>query len=176
VRAFLAIEVPPLTAPVPWPRNPERHLTLRFLGEIPPESAGAIAAAVEDAVREVEPFGVVYRSGGMFPDATRPRVAWIGLGEGAEALKQLAGRIDRALVPLGFPPEARPFTPHVTVLRIRGPADAQRARELVGALGDAPLGRDRVEEVVLFESLLSPGGVAHIPRARLRLRTAHSSA
>jgi 2'-5' RNA ligase len=169
VRLFVAVEVPPLSAEVDWPRPPERHLTLRFLGELPPESVDRLRAAMSRAVEGMAPFPVRYRSAGLFPEVGPPRVAWVGVEEGARELTELAGRLDRALEEEGFSREPRPFRPHVTIGRIRDPRERDRFVALVRSLVDRELGRGRVEEVVLFESELRPGGAVHTPRARARL-------
>jgi 2'-5' RNA ligase len=102
------------------PRN--WHLTLRFLG-------ATTAAAREHFVHELgglaapPRFRVSLATPGAFPSARRARVLWVGVGDGAEALRRLAGEIEGAARRAGFPPETQAYTPHLTLSRIQPPAD-----------------------------------------------------
>ena len=112
-----------------WVRVDGLHLTLRFLGATPDEKQSQIAAALEAASAGVAPFRVALSGGGAFPDPRRPRVLWIGINEGAALLAGLARRLDERLAPLGWPPEGRPFAPHLTLARTDGvPGADERAR------------------------------------------------
>jgi 2'-5' RNA ligase len=169
VRSFIALEVPPLAPELPWPRPPERHLTLRFLGEVDPERVPALIGAIRAAVEGTAPFEVEYRSAGFFPPSGAPRVAWVGVGEGRAELLALAGRLEAALGPLGWAPEGRGFHPHVTFYRLRGREEALRLQRFIDGLGDRPLGRARVTEVILFSSQLGAGGARHTALERVPL-------
>lgn len=169
VRAFVAVELPELVGPLPWPRPPERHLTLRFFAELPDDRVTGVERALREAGAAMAPFRLELRDGGFFPDPVHPRVAWVGAGAGRDALVELHRRVDRALAAAGLPGEGRPFVPHVTFLRLRGPRDVDRARPVVAALAGVSVGTTRVDEVVLFESRLSSAGAEHLPRARVRL-------
>ncbi|HEV2317818.1 MAG TPA: RNA 2',3'-cyclic phosphodiesterase [Thermoplasmata archaeon] len=168
MRAFIAIEVPVLAAEVPWPRPPERHLTLRFFADLPDARVGSVEAAMT-AASSTPAFELEFRGAGCFPDTAHPRVAWVGVGSGAVPLRGLAARLSDELERQGFPPELRPFVPHVTVLRIRGDHDARRAREMLNLVGDRPVGTTRVDRIVLFESRLGRGGAEHLLRSHADL-------
>jgi RNA 2',3'-cyclic 3'-phosphodiesterase len=167
MRAFIAVRVPELTGAIRWPRPPERHLTLRFLGEVSESRASEIRGAVERSVTGLAPFLLELRSGGCFPDRERPRVLWVGISRGATELLELAGRLGRELERIGFPPEGRAFVPHVTVLRIRNAREAVAARELLRQIERVPLGETLVNSVVLFESRLTREGARHRPVAEV---------
>ena len=112
------------------PVNPEGvHLTLKFLGDVSMSQVDAIAAAVEGAAADAQPFDLELRGVGGFPDLRRPRVLWVGVGGDLEALQRLYSAVEAALAPLGFPPEGRAFTPHLTLARLRdGTPAEERAR------------------------------------------------
>ena len=170
MRAFIALELPELDRAVRWPRPPERHLTLRFLGEVPESALAGLEAALHRTALSVAPFELSLRGGGAFPDPERPRVAWVGIGEGAEPLARLERALTAELASAGVPPAPPPFGPHGPVLRVRSPADRAAAGRLLADLVDRTVGRLHVEEAVLFESQLAPGAPArHRPRARVRL-------
>ena len=102
---------------------PERvHLTLKFLGEIPPEALPRITSALEPLGDAAEPFEAAIAGFGVFPSARRARILWAGIEEGAEAFRALANTVETLLEPEGLPPEGRPFVPHLTLGRARRPA------------------------------------------------------
>jgi 2'-5' RNA ligase len=118
----------------------------------------------------VAAFEAAVRGLGAFPTPTRPRVIWAGVSEGADTMVELAGRVDTALAVLGFPPEARPFSPHVTLGRVRVPRrDPALAEALAGGEG-REFGRVRVGRVALMQSRLSPKGSEYTELAGVPLR------
>jgi 2'-5' RNA ligase len=105
---------------------------------------------------------------GAFPTERRGRVLWLGVSQGAELLVQLAAAVGALLEPVGYAPEARPYHAHLTLARLKAPADL---RPVVAGLGSGPVGRAwTAEEVVLFQSKTGRGGVEYTPRARFPLR------
>jgi 2'-5' RNA ligase len=109
------------------PRTDDYHLTVQFLGDTAEEDLPALGRALEAAAASTAPLEVVYGGLGAFPSAQRARVVWVGMQapQRPEALADLAGAVGQALEPLGYPPEARAFHPHITLGRLRrrpGPA------------------------------------------------------
>jgi 2'-5' RNA ligase len=94
---------------------------------------------------------------------------WAGCGEGAEALVEVAGNVEKALVDAGFPAETRPFSAHLTLGRVKDPAAGREVARRVQALPGESYGRVLVDQVVLFSSVLSPSGPAYTPLQRVRL-------
>lgn len=140
-------------APVKWVEAPKLHVTIQFLGAVEDAKASAIGDALEAAVRDVKPFEVLISGGGAFPDAQRPRVLWIGV-EKHPALELLANDVARALAPLGFEPELRPFQPHVTIGRTAKDAAPAAVRDVAEELGTIDYASVvPVESVDLMESM-----------------------
>jgi RNA 2',3'-cyclic 3'-phosphodiesterase len=160
VRAFVAVPIA-LERLEGLPGPIEEHLTLHFFAELPEERVGAVVEALQEAARGLERFALELRGLGAFPTAERPRVLWVGVGEGEAHLRELYGRVERALAARGLPGETRPFAPHVTLFRVRSPASRERAAELLGAHASRSYGRVPIEEVVLFASHVSPAGAEH---------------
>jgi RNA 2',3'-cyclic 3'-phosphodiesterase len=150
---------PLATGPVSWTRPGNWHLTLKFLGEVPLAGPGGLAAVTAALAGLVfSPFVLSGAGGGFFPSQRRPRVAWIGLDRGAAACAALAAAVDTVLSPLGFAPESRPFTPHLTVARFREPGRVGDVEGLARELTAACLPVVPVEALTLWRSLLGPSG------------------
>jgi 2'-5' RNA ligase len=146
---------------VRWTSAETLHLTVQFLGAVPEERIAELDAAVREVAAASHPLQLELRGAGGFPNARRPRIVWLGIGGEVAPLAALAEALGRRLTPLGFPPDARSFSPHLTVGRAR---DGRGAAGLGGALAEAALGDGlawRAAELVLFESHLEPGGARH---------------
>jgi RNA 2',3'-cyclic 3'-phosphodiesterase len=141
------------------------HLTLRFLGATEPTQGESLVAALR-AAELGERFAVTFGGAGAFPSARRAAVFWIGVEEGEDGLRRLAAAAEAAARAAGFPAEERPYRPHLTVARIRPPADVTCAVERVGRTGV----RMDVGEVVVFRSHLGGGPARYEAAARLPLR------
>jgi 2'-5' RNA ligase len=147
---------------------PERlHLTLRFIGEADAPGVQAIRTSLDSPV-DVPPFEMSVGGIGVFPPGRRPRALWVGVGEGLESVHRLEREVTRRLRAAGVPPEARPFSPHCTLARVR-PGPAFPLAPLVEGLTATVLGTTRVEAITLFESRLSPKGPDHVPLQRTPL-------
>ncbi len=154
---------------VRWIAPGNIHLTLQFLGAVPEERLDAIRQALAEVAATSQPLRLELRGAGGFPSARRPRVVWTGVGGDADALGRLVADLGRRLAPLGFAPEDRPFSPHLTHGRAR---DGRGAPGLGGALAGATADDGspwRADELVLFRSHLSAGGSRYEPLARWRL-------
>lgn len=97
---------------------------------------------------------------GAFPTPRRARVLWAATAD-APAFVALAAAVDRALVALGFPAEARRFTPHVTLGRVREPRPDPALASALTAAATRPFGTLRVARVSLMRSDLSPRGARY---------------
>ncbi len=152
-----------------WVPAENVHLTLQFLGAVPDERVAGVEAALRAAAAASHALALELKGAGGFPNARRPRVLWAGVEGDVAALGAFVEDLGRRLAPLGFPPEERAFSPHLTLGRAR---DSRGAPGLAGALAHAA-GADgapwRAAEVVLFESHLSPKGPRYEAIARVRL-------
>ena len=187
VRAFLAVAVPEevhrrvlqlrndLARRLPevrWSNLKTLHLTLRFFGAIPEESLEKIGEVMLSIGRLRTPFQVELAGVGAFPSPARPRVFWLGVRQ-AEALTALHAAFERGLEAIGIPPEGRPYTPHLTLGRSRGPV--RGAARVLEGFGEVSCGPLRVEAVTLFESRLQPAGAIHLPRRTVDLADSEPS-
>ena len=154
---------------VAWVAPANLHLTLKFLGQVDARRLEEIAAGLRGAAAGLTAFDAVMAGLGAFPSASRPRVVWAGVAGGAPGLTELAGRVERACAALGFPPETRPFSPHITLGRVRAPRRDARLADLLAAAARDEFGRSRVEGLALMESELSRRGARYTERASARL-------
>lgn len=153
-----------LKADVAWSDPTTAHLTLRFLGQADPARLDRLHTRMADVARTAGGIRASPGATGAFPGWGRPRVLWLGI-ESAGAIERLAAAVEEAAREAGFDPEPRPFTPHLTLGRVRG---ARRARRAAAAVrGWAPRGAtESVREVVLYRSELGQGGARHVALAR----------
>jgi 2'-5' RNA ligase len=173
-RAETRVRTAAREADVRWVDPAQFHLTLKFLGAVPNERVSAVSAALERAVTDTAPIAVAAGGLGGFPSLRSPRVLWAGVTAGVPELARLAATIDRALTPLGFPPEARPFRGHLTIGRVRSPRAGGALAAAVEAAGASAFGSWTAAEVVLYESRLKPTGAVYTPVSRHPLRGARA--
>ena len=142
-----------------WVRPEGIHITLKFLGQVERERVPEVTAALASMI---EPFRLRLapaRLGGF--GGARIRVVWIGVEGDTEGLASIAQRVERALTPLGFPAERRPFEPHLTLARVPDRMPAAERGRLAGLVRDyrsAPLPSMIVTSASLIQSVLGPGG------------------
>lgn len=146
-----------------WTRPSQLHFTLRFLGEVSIAQVARVKLAARETAQGVTPFVITLRSLGAFPSMQRPQVVWIGVEEGRGALEALADRLDAALARHRFPPDRKPFRPHLTLARTK---DMREWGDVVRALSqhkDVAVGSQQVDRMIVMESQLAPQGPIHTP-------------
>ncbi len=157
---------------VRWTPPHNVHLTLVFLGNRPRNEVTDLVAQTREALDGIPPFRMELEAVGVFPNYRRPRIVWLGVGGNTDALARVQAAVARAMVLMGWKPEKRPFTPHLTIGRVRKGLDSAT----LAALGDVvcrvkvdPFGAHVVREVILFRSDLRPTGAVYTPVGRVAL-------
>lgn len=146
-----------------WVRMDGLHLTLRFLGPVPAEQVDALARQLDELAAGHAQIELAIAAAGAFPSATRPRTLWLGIDDGRESLTTLATDLNRGLETLGWPPETRPFRPHLTLARTDGRRAGPRAAALlIERAADLRLTM-RADRVVLYESVTGGGPARYVP-------------
>ncbi|MBI4964951.1 MAG: RNA 2',3'-cyclic phosphodiesterase [Desulfomonile tiedjei] len=181
VRAFIAIELPEevksflraivtdlkkTAADVKWIRPEGMHLTLKFLGNISTDLVPVLEKELGPIFMEQRRVSLRAGELGAFPGLGRPRVIWAGLHDPEGALVPLARRVEELLVPFGFAPEKRPFTPHLTLGRVRSNKRMADLVEEVRQNMDAAGPSFAAVQAVLFQSILKPSGAEYHPLVR----------
>jgi 2'-5' RNA ligase len=140
-----------------WVSVPNQHVTLKFLGWVPGQLAGQVVDAARAAAADRRAWTTELTHLGAFPSTRRARVLWVGVDDPDGAMTSLAAALDQAVEPLGFEPEERPFTPHLTLARLKVPG---RLPELPD-LGDLARRPFRIDELRIYRSHLSPRGARY---------------
>jgi 2'-5' RNA ligase len=154
-------------AKITW-ATPERiHVTVRFIGEADETNARAIRSALEPTI-DAPVVDVTVEGVGAFPAKGPLRVFWAGLTEGRSGLLEVERAVSQRLETL-IPAEDRPYSPHLTLARVKEPAGLSRAILFEGLTG-RQFGTVHVDAITLFESRLSPKGATHVPLQRTALR------
>lgn len=185
IRAFLAIEVPEeyrrglaavqealkkSGADVKWVTPGNIHLTLKFFGDVTPAQIEAIAAAAGQVAAATPCLELRADGMGTFPGPKNPRVIWLGLTGQTDALANLVQELEQAFAALGFPPENRPFTPHLTLGRVRSSRGREALCGLIQSLALPPFQVFTVTQMVLFQSTLRPSGALYTPLQKITFR------
>lgn len=140
------------------------HLMLKFLGNVPVEQVDDIANAVTQAARGHAPFELALGSTGVFPNAERPRVLWVGVEGDMSPLLSLQIDVEDALEKLGFEREKRRFSPHLTIGRIREGtpiSDRRKAAEALSSVRYESSLKIKVSAISLMKSTLQPDGAIY---------------
>ncbi len=149
----------PLASNIKWVAPENLHWTLQFLGEVDDNQLHEVCQSVGAAAAEQELFSLSAHGVGAFPSIDQPRVLWLGAEEGNEQLIQLQDRIEATLADLGFRPERRTFTPHLTIGRLgSGRVDGNELAERLTKMTNFEGGITTVNEVTIFSSELGRDG------------------
>jgi len=180
VRSFIAIELPDRLkeelvqlqvklksgkqAGVKWVDPYSIHLTLKFLGNVAVDRIGEITGAMEAAAQGIPPFHLEVKELGVFPNLRRVQVVWVGVSGEVDKLGQLQQCLESRLAHLGFTPESRPFTPHLTLARLRNGVsvdERQRFGKLIAGTGFEATCAIEVEAISLMRSQLTREGAIY---------------
>lgn len=187
LRAFIAIEIPgeikrtiaaklvdlqkSTGRAVRWVAPENLHLTLKFLGEISPASVELLCQALQTECGQHAPFEITVSGLGGFPNLHRPRSLWFGL-EAPLKLHHLQYKLETATARLGYATEDKPFSPHLTLGRVREqttPAELQLLLAALQKLQVGKLGSFTAQAVQLFKSDLHPDGPVYTSLFAARL-------
>ena len=189
IRAFIAVDVPdtvratvaeaqarlrraPVSVKISWTKIENWHLTLQFLGYVDEAVTSVISSSLDNVAGAHTAFDLAVRGAGAFPNEHRPRVLWVGCDDRHGKLQALAVAVRGAMKPLGFEPEEREFSAHLTLARMRFPRPDDALTRALDSIRNADFGTMRVEAMHLFESQLQPQGPVYRKLSSHALRAA----
>jgi len=155
---------------VKWVEPENLHVTLLFLGEVDDRETPRVCRIASDCTASHASFSMSIESVGCFPNPRRPRILWIGVGEGAQPLRAIHDELETPLAALGYRREERRYTPHATLGRVRGDRPTE---ELARALAHEAAwkgGETAVREILIMGSELTPRGPMYTVLGRAALR------
>ena len=177
LRAFIAVEIPheiqqaifdkatavlkkTTASLIRWVAAENLHLTLKFLGDVSPSNVDMLSQILRAEADSSHCFDIRVGGIGSFPSLRRPRVLYIGI-QAPAGLEALQRGVESASRKLGYETEERPFSPHLTIGRVRqdvSASDGQKIRLALENIHIDSLGTARVDSVHLFKSDLQPTG------------------
>jgi len=177
MRTFIAIDFPPSALEkiaeisnffkqqtpqnaLKWVETPNTHLTIKFIGEIEEVILPVVKEKLSQALQNLKPYSIQISGLGMYPNKKNPRVVWLGI-LGAEPLVEIHRLINEKLVEIGIKADHRPFSPHMTIARVRQSAKPETVNLIGRTLSKFrvdPLNEIRIDQVHLYKSDLLPSG------------------
>ena len=157
-----------------WAPLSNAHLTLRFLGDTSAEQTHNLSTYLQAVATQHQPFELALGTMGCYPTMCRPRVVWSGIEGEISQLQSLQAQIEDAAQHIGFDSEKRPYSPHITLARIRRNTSNTQAK-VIGQLlqeyrrTETILKKDSitpsfmVNEFVHMKSELKPSGAVYTP-------------
>lgn len=196
LRAFIALELPetakealaatqmemqnaarrrrlPVGQALRWVAPEGIHLTLKFLGNVDSDAVADLERAVAAAADGLAAPRLGLGPLGAFPDPRQPRVLWVGLTGDLETVARLQQRLEGNLAQLGFAPERRRFSPHLTLARVReqiGPDERKAVADLVAGGTSVSAFAFRADQLSLMKSELRPTGARYEALFTVHLR------
>ena len=152
-----------------WTRPEGIHLTLKFLGDAPEAKVQEIMTALAAAVTGSGSMRLEVMGAGAFPNAKAPRVLWVGVAGDTGKLAALQAAVEDAMEKIGFGREARKFSPHLTLARIRYPKPRDNWQQRIESIGDVKLGGFEAGHVSLMRSELRREGAVYAEAGRVDL-------
>ena len=176
-RLFLAIDIAPGTVlsdafdnirhtlrmeKINWVRKDQMHLTLAFLGDTEENIIPGLVSGIETVIKSHHSFNLTLTGLGVFRNIHDPRVIWTGC-ESEKEFQLIKTETDEVLKALAFEVEDRPFSPHLTLGRIKSMRHLNHLGQLIGVYKDTVFQTENVRKIVLYESKLTSDGPEYTP-------------
>ena len=185
LRTFIAIELDPqlqavlhqiqedfkkIGADVRWIKAQNIHVTLKFLGEVPPERIDSVRDLMAKTLEGFKSFSMALTHLGAFPKIENPQIIWVGTTADRNSIQQIAQSLEENLKGIGFEKEKRDFDPHVTLGRMRSSINKFALTKKMRDFEFPTTPHQLVNQIVLFKSTLSPQGPAYEALAKIDLK------
>jgi RNA 2',3'-cyclic 3'-phosphodiesterase len=179
MRTFIAVKVEPemlllqilremqkaiAGEPFKWVEENNLHLTLKFLGDTSPDQMAEVSDILDSVSRKFKEFSCRLQGIGYFKSRGMPRVLFVKIVD-AEILEQLTNEFNSRLAGIGFEPDPRGFSPHLTLARIRFLKNKKAFYQTVGKYRDDYIQQLIVRELIFYQSILNDSGPVYKPLA-----------
>jgi len=154
---------------VSWVKTDNIHLTLQFLGDVETDMIKKISKILTEIAKKIPSFDLEVQGIGCFPNNKKPRVLWVGCQDASGQLQDLVIAIRNALLPLGFEPERRDFSAHLTLGRIKHPCPDVSLTKVLSSFRNHGFRMMRVDLIHLFQSQLHSKGAIYSKLSTHRL-------
>jgi 2'-5' RNA ligase len=154
---------------VKWVEPENLHVTLLFLGEVDAREVPQVCRIVADGARHHAAFSMSVETLGCFPNPRRPRILWVGVGEGAQTLCALHDELEIPLHDLGYRREERRYAPHITLGRVKSDRPTDQLTAALAKHAGWKGGETTVQEVLVMSSELTPQGPVYTVLSRAAL-------
>lgn len=185
IRCFIAVKLPEgirrsIADLIAWLRNTGTgvawvpadniHLTLKFLGNTDQALIPQIKHGISKKLSLCSPFYIKIVGVGCFPSEKHPKVLWLGL-KNTEVLGSISKEIDALVTGYGFPPEDRPYSPHLTIGRVRSQKGNAEMLRRFAEFREADFGELEVRSIHIMKSELKPAGAKYTSLAEIPIGT-----
>jgi 2'-5' RNA ligase len=143
------------SARIHWSPPANLHVTTKFIGEFAENRLPELQAVLEKMPKR-PPIEVTVAKVGFFPNAHSARVFWCGIE--APGLEALAAATDTATSSVGVSKEERPYSPHLTLARIKERVELGSLHQAIAAAPSLDFGRFTARSFFLYRSQLRPTG------------------
>ncbi len=142
---------------VRWIPTEHLHMTVKFLGEVPKSDVAIVSEAIAQATVRAAPCTMEIACAGCFPSGGPVRIVWAGARDTSEVLDRCVEAVTSELAQIGFAPERRPWSAHITLGRVRDDRTGGRIRAAVDRVSFEAM-EQSVEAFALMSSVLSSKG------------------
>lgn len=153
---------------IKWTSIDNIHITLVFLGDTEDNVINAIRQMLTDKFSGLRKFSILLKGCGIFRSMTDPRIIWTGV-EASRDLTSVVDTVQKGLKELDIRLEDRPYNPHLTLGRIKKIKNINVLGSLVEKFRDSEIQVVKLNEVILYESILLPSGPVYKPIEKFTL-------
>lgn len=153
-----------------WVAIENIHLTLKFLGEITDSDLKLISETLNNIASDLSPINISVEKLGVFPNKKTPKVLWIGINKGKKEIMALQQRVESALANLGFEPDEREFTAHLTLARIKSLRGTTAMMDVVTSHMNMSAGECAINEITVYQSVLQKSGPIYTPIEKFQFK------
>ena len=145
------------------------HITLKFLGDTSEDQIGNIENIMKNVIKDIEPFDIILKGVGVFPNRKYIKIIWIGILQGKPII-EIASRIDKQLTNIGFKREKKVFSPHLTIARVRSLINKNEILHIIDKYEKIEFGKLKVNSIKLKKSELTAKGPIYTDIKEIKLK------